>query len=92
MDVLRYQDAYVKLRDVERNSVFGDLMDIELKGLLKRQVETLKILQGGSIKETPQNLVDLYFKSRSKIARSVREREVFLATAANRPGSSVVRR
>lgn len=61
MDVLRYQDAYVKLRDVERNSVFGDLMDIELKGLLKRQVETLKILQGGSIKETPQNLVDLYF-------------------------------
>lgn len=61
MDVLRYQDAYVTLRDVERNPVFGDLMNLELKGLLKRQVETLKILQEGSIKETPQNLVDLYF-------------------------------
>lgn len=36
-------------------------MNAELKDILKEQVETLKILQGGSIKETPQNLVDLYF-------------------------------
>ena len=61
MDVLRYHDAYVKLRDVERNPVFEGLMNVELKDMLKEQVETLKALQGGSIKETPQNLVDLYF-------------------------------
>jgi len=61
MDVLRYQDAYVKLRDVEQNPDFGGLMNAELKDILKEQVETLKILQGGSIKETSQNLVDLYF-------------------------------
>lgn len=61
MDVLRYQDAYLKLRDVERNPDLGGLMNAELKDILKEQVETLKILQEGSIKETPQNLVDLYF-------------------------------
>jgi len=61
LDVLRYQDAYLKLRDVEQNPDFGGLMNAELKDILKEQVETLKALQGGSIKETPQNLVDLYF-------------------------------
>ena len=61
MDVLRYQDAYVTLRNVEQHPDFGGLMNAELKDILKEQVETLKILQEGSIKETPQNLVDLYF-------------------------------
>ena len=61
MDVLRYQDAYVTLRNVEQHPDFGGLMNAELKDILKEQVETLKSLKGGSIKETHQNLVDLYF-------------------------------
>lgn len=64
MDVLRYQDAYVTLRNVEQHPDFGGLMNAELKDILKEQVETLKSLKGGSIKETHQNLVDLYFNMR----------------------------
>ena len=67
MDVLRYQDAYDKLRDVEQNPTFDGLLNDELKKILKDQVKALEVLkpQGNSIedniKETPQNLVDLYF-------------------------------
>lgn len=61
MDILRYQDAYVKLRDIERNAECSSLLNNDLKELLRAQVEALKELQGGSIQETPQNLVDLYY-------------------------------
>lgn len=48
MDVLRYQDAYVTLRNVEQHPDFGGLMNAELKDILKEQVETLKSLKGAA--------------------------------------------
>ncbi len=72
LDVLRYQDAYLKLRDVDQDPAFDGLLKNELKELLKDQVGTLKKVlqcQGGSINETPQNLIDLYFNMQRCLER-----------------------
>ena len=61
MDALRYQDAYVMVRDVEKSPIFNEFLDDAHSALLKAQVEMLKILQTGSVKESTENLVDLYF-------------------------------
>jgi hypothetical protein len=53
MDILRYKEAYAAIKEV--SSPYWDAAP------LNRQIATLKNLQNGGSKETPENLIDLFF-------------------------------
>jgi len=67
-DLLQYREAYQKLSAVEYR--WSDTVDAgEAAVILKQQVEYLKLLEAEREKETPENLVDIYYNAERCLAR-----------------------